>query len=119
MIFDKSLLYPTEQLFAEFSIISVRKYFVEKSLMQNFKKLQDLYLGRKNKNSRINLLLPPKVNKEIDRRRYEYIAYKCFNLLPEEVKELNCEKKKTKKMIRIWLINLSSDRLNRIFHPEQ
>lgn len=118
-IFNKSLLYPTEKLYIESSILSVRKYFIEKSLLQNFEKLQDLYLKMKNSNHRINLLLPPKVNKEIDRRRYEYIAYKCFNLLPINVKNLNFQKVKTKTTIRSWLIILPAETINNMFHPEQ
>lgn len=119
IIFDKPILYPTEQLFKETEMISIRKFYVEKSLFKHFENLQTLYNEKIEKQARNLALNLPKVNKEIDRRNNIYIAYKTFNLLPQEYKQKNINTLREGKLIRRWLIGENSSTIIKMFHPIQ
>lgn len=117
IIFDKPILYPTEQLFQETEMIGIRKFYVEKSLFKHFVDLQTLYNEKIEKQARNLAINLPKVNKEIDRRNNIYIAYKTFNLLPQEYKQKTINSLREGKLIRRWLIGENSSTIREIFHP--
>lgn len=117
LIFNKPPFYSSEDLYKEQSIISVRKYFIEKSIFRNFTSLQSAYEQLKESTSRRRIVQAPKLHKQIDRRNHKYIGNKTFNLLPNELKEKPISTLINGKLLRKWIIDLSPQTIKSLFHP--
>lgn len=119
LIYNKSKTYSSDLLFKENKIISIRKYFLLKSVLSNFNTLRSIFLNHTINNKRCTLLVPPIVNKEIGRQHHKYISYKIYNLLNHDLKILTyeCFYKIRNKTIRDFLIDLSNSTVSSLFKP--
>ena len=79
IIFKKNYLYPSNQLFVENKIISLQKFYIEKSIKRNFENLQKTYFTNVLLNKRQPNLTLPKTNKNIAKRNHYYLSLKIFN----------------------------------------
>lgn len=118
LIFNKPPFYSSEDLYKEKCIISVRKYFIEKSIFRNFSSLQSAYEQLRENSSRRRIVQAPKVLKQIDRRNHKYIGNKTFNLLPDELKKKQVSSLINAKLIRKWIIDLSPPTIKGLFRPD-
>ena len=117
IFFEKTSL-SIETIFRDHIIISIRKYFLQKALLNNFNVLKIEYDNLRNSNKRTTSLVPPKFRKELMRRNHKYVCYKIFNILPGELKNTTYENiyKIRNTNIRKILINLSSTTVSSFFN---
>ena len=115
IIYRKNIRYPSALIFLENNIPSLRKTFLEKALLHNFPHLQNLYLQKKQLQKRILNLQPPITKKQIARQNHNYISFKIFNLLTDQLKLNSVKSIKTNKTIRNWIIRLPNHTINNLF----
>lgn len=113
IIFGKDRRYPTEDLFRENNLITIKKYYLEKALLSNFSYLRNIYMELVNI-KRVPIVKPPRVNKEISRRSYTYVAYGVFNEMNSDMKISLMTSNKDKKMLRQWLIYMTDEDLKKL-----
>ena len=104
IIFHNNKRYPSDLLYVENSVLSLRKLFFEKAILRNYMPLQNKLTNSLITNKRVTTLQLPPVGRELFRRNHNYVSHKLFNLLPQHLKFLDMNKTVCKKYLRNWII---------------
>lgn len=106
IIFEKSILYPTDQLFNETKLLDIRQIYCYNMLVhQHHCNINDITTVH-NHNTRFTAqrnFRTLKMQKTIGQKFFEYQSPKLFNLLPVEYKEIR-HLRKYKNKVKNWLI---------------
>ena len=115
LIHKKNRTFSTETLYREEKIITIRKYFLEKSLIDNFSNIKTKFQELLEKGKRNKRVTPPNYKKDISRHNHYFISFRIFNLLREDIKISDINKKRNKKLIRDWIIDINTDIVKSFF----
>ena len=113
IIFHKNKRYPSDVLFVEKNILSLRKLYFEKATLRNSLSLQIKLTNSLIANKRVTTLQFPPVRKELFRHNHHYVSYKVFNL--QTLKFLDMNKIACKKYLRNWIIAKPNHTFDNIF----
>lgn len=109
IILNKNSLYPTERIYKELNVPSIRHIYCETMLIYQKKNITNtninqnhIYETRMNERQTIK---EQRAKKTIGTKYYLYLGPRIFNKLPERIKILNI--KRYKHEIKIWLQNKS------------
>lgn len=86
--------------------LNINETFIVSALTYYYNECKDQY-RIKQIQTRSNLLTLPIIKKSISTKNAYYVAIKYFNLLPNNLKSLNCNQKLLKKKLRSWICNKS------------
>ena len=86
--------------------LDIKKTFIVTALIQYYEKCKSKYLT-KQVQTRANTLTLLKIKMSISIKNAYYIAIKYFNMLPNKLKILTCNKKSLNKNLKSWINNLS------------
>ena len=108
IIFRKNITYPSELIFSENNILTLRKAFLIKSLLHNYLQLKNIYINKITANKRVLYLQPPITNNNngFARQNHYYLSFKIFNLLPDQLKLKPMKIIQTSKILINWIMSI-------------
>lgn len=104
IIYEKEISFPSDRLFKEATVFDIRQIFCQHIIMDIYKNkisiepIQHAYHTRNKENN----LLMPRCGKTIGQRSCDYLGPRIYNILPQELRNINCFirfKSKVKKWI--------------------
>lgn len=87
----------------EKSIMTVRQTFMYRILIKQYSEMSSNFMSNRNVTRNKSLELP-ECKLEIGKKNYKYVAIKIFNKLPNDLKELDVNKKRCKNKIKQWIM---------------
>lgn len=119
VMYNKSLRYPSEQLYRELNLLDIRQIFSKITLIYLFNNSQYVTVVSHLYNTRANEaahLFLPRAQKTIGQRCFTYTGPRLYNVLPDFCKHLNV-KHLYKKHVKNWIASCDRNIFHNIIDP--